>query len=176
MMRSTVPIVVVVVGVVAAVVYGVIGLGPIVVQPIVFNHELHLGEAGLQCLHCHTDAEDRVAAGLPGKAMCFECHDVDEIEEQIETDDVHPELIKLIGYADSDGDIPWQRVALTKPDVFFSHRRHVNAGGLDCLRCHPDQPKLRAPPRRADLVMTMDDCINCHSQSDTSTDCLACHR
>ncbi len=165
------------VGCVVVVVYGMITPVVIVDQPIAFNHALHLTDAGLECLDCHTDAKVRWHAGLPGKDMCFECHDPEDIAEQIEEDGrAHPELTKLISYADADGDLPWQRVAVTVPDVFFSHRRHVQAAGLDCLKCHPAQPELRAPPRTAELVMTMDDCIACHERSTVTTDCLACHR
>ena len=167
---------VIVLGGLVTVVYGMIEWGETVIQPIAFNHALHLDSAGLECADCHTDAATRVYAGLPGKVMCFECHDPDDIGEQAETEDVHPELAKLLPYADSDGDIPWRRIALTAPDVFFSHRRHVAAGELQCLRCHAGQQKLQAPPRTADLVMTMDDCLACHEQSQASLDCLACHR
>ncbi len=169
--------VVVVFGGLVAVVYGVVTRGPTVVQPIAFNHALHLTDAGLECLDCHTDAKVRRHAGLPRKDTCFECHDPEDVAEQIEEDGgVHSELVKLISFADSDEDLPWQRVAVAAPDVFFSHRRHVEAGGLDCLQCHPAQPKLRAPPRTAELVMTMDDCLACHQRSTVTTDCLACHR
>lgn len=173
-------VVVVVVGVfggLVVVVYGVVTRGPRAVQPIAFNHALHLTDAGLECLDCHTDAKVRRYAGLPGKDMCYECHDPEDVAEQIEEDGgVHSELVKLISFADADGDLPWQRVAVTAPDVFFSHRRHVKAGGLDCLKCHPAQPKLRAPPRTTELVMSMDDCLACHERSTVTTDCLACHR
>ncbi len=178
MMRLLRPVAVVIVfGGLVAVVYGVVTRAPTVVQPIAFNHALHLSDAGLECLDCHTDAKVRRYAGLPGKEMCFECHDPEDIAERVEEDgDVHPEVTKLISHADADEDLPWQRVALTAPDVFFSHRRHVRAGGLDCLQCHPAQPELRAPPRTAELVMTMDDCLACHKSSTVTTDCLACHR
>ncbi|MHC4088893.1 MAG: cytochrome c3 family protein, partial [Planctomycetota bacterium] len=157
-MRSILPLVIVLlIGVgLVAVVYGLAGRAPTVSQPIAFNHKLHVEEADLQCLDCHTDAETAVHAGLPGKAICLDCHDVDE---EIEDDS---ELVKLVPLAEADGDIPWVRVAVTKPDVFFSHRRHVGAGGIDCQRCHADQPKLTAPPSAVQEVLTMDDCIDCH--------------
>jgi len=171
-MRSILPVVVALVlaaGLVA-VVYGLARRSSRVTQPIAFNHQLHLDEAGLECLDCHSQAETRVHAGLPGKTMCFDCHDVDEEFEE------GSELAKLVAFDEGDADIPWVRVAVTKPDVFFSHRRHVAAGGIECLRCHPGQPELTAPPFRVDQVMAMDDCIACHQEHQASTDCLACHR
>lgn len=153
-----------------AIVYGISSRSDPVTQPIAFNHAVHVNEAGMECLGCHTNAETAVAAALPGKNICLDCHDIDE-EEQ-----THPEKDKLFAFDDVEHDIPWVRIAVTKPDVFFTHRRHVTAAKLDCLQCHPDQPALTAPPSAVGLVMTMDDCLACHEQSGASTDCLACHR
>lgn len=174
-MRVVVSIVaaLVVLGGVVAIVYGVVLRAVPVVQPIAFNHAVHIDGAGLQCTECHTDAETAVRAGLPGKAICFDCHDVEEIEDVV---DPNPEKTKLFAFQDSDQDIPWRRVAVTKPDVFFSHRRHVHSARMDCLQCHRDQPTLTSPPSTAQLVLTMDECIECHEENGASTDCLACHR
>lgn len=141
-----------------------------VTQPILFNHTVHLNEAGLQCQQCHTDAATDRFAGLPGKASCLDCHDIDE---EAGTD---PEKDKLFAYDETDDDIPWVRVAILRPDVFFSHRRHVTGGGLDCLECHRDQPQLTQPPPTTRLVMRMTDCIACHDSKGVTHDCLACHR
>jgi hypothetical protein len=169
-MRFILPVLVVVFVGLVAVVYAIAGRQPAVTQPVAFNHALHLEGAGLQCLDCHTDAPTSVHAGLPGKRMCLDCHDVDdEVEEG-------SELAKLVRFADSEENIPWVRVAVTGPDVFFSHRRHVTAGRIDCLRCHPDQATLTAPPPVVRLVMTMDDCLDCHQDTGAGTGCLACHR
>ena len=140
-------------------------------QPIAFNHSVHIHDAGAECLQCHTDAQTSVYAGLPGKDICLDCHDVDE-----EGDDGNPEKAKLFAFDESGEEIPWQRVALTKPDVFFSHRRHVTSGEIDCLRCHRGQPDLTAPPPHAELVMRMTACLACHEENAASTDCIVCHR
>lgn len=147
--------------------------GERVSQPIAFNHQLHLSSAGLTCLDCHTNAMTAVRAGLPGASICFDCHDIDEVEEAAEESTGYAALSK---FADSDQNIPWRRVALARPDVFFSHRRHTAAGGIDCLRCHVDQTTLTSPPARAELVMSMETCIACHQQKHVTADCLACHR
>ena len=153
-----------------AVVYGVVGRGAPVTQPISFNHAVHVGEASLACVDCHTDAGTCRDAGLPGKQVCLDCHDVDEEQG------AHPEKDKLFAYDKTDGDIPWVRVAMTRPDVYFSHQRHVGSGKLDCLVCHADQPTLDKPPPTARLVMSMADCIECHEENRATSDCLACHR
>lgn len=153
-----------------AVVHAVALRRPTVVQPVQFNHSVHVNEAGMQCINCHTDAETSVYAGLPRKEVCFDCHDIDEESE------THPEKDKLFAYAETDDDIPWTRVAVTRPDVFFSHRRHVRAANIDCLECHTDQATLTAPPTTTRLVFRMNGCLDCHRKCGAGTDCLNCHR
>ena len=70
--------VIVVVGFAAAI-YAYAWRAEPVVQPVAFNHALHLNEAETECLDCHTDAETGVYAGLPDRAICFDCHDADEV-------------------------------------------------------------------------------------------------
>ncbi len=162
-------ILIVVVGFVT-IVYGIAFRSERIVQPIAFNHVVHLDGAGMQCIECHMDAETGVSAGLPGKRICYDCHDIDDEAN------THPEKDKLFAFDEQDMDIPWQRVAITRPDVYFSHRRHVTSGKLECTECHRDQPTLLTPPSTARLVMPMDACIQCHKKSGVSSDCLACHR
>jgi len=153
-----------------AVVYGVVGRRPTVMQPIAFNHAVHVGEASLTCVDCHTDGGARRDAGLPGKQICLDCHDPDQEAGQ------HPQKDALFGFAQSDAEVRWIRVTVTRPDVFFSHRRHVAAAQMDCLDCHVDQASLTAPPTSARLVLKMTGCIECHERNAVSTDCLVCHR
>ncbi len=167
---GTMFLVVVVLGGGVALVYAFTGPAQAVVQPIAFNHTIHLNEASLTCTDCHTDAATSAFAGLPRKSVCLDCHDIDEEQGS------NPEKDKLFGFEDSDAQIPWKRVAITRPDVFFSHRRHVTAAKLDCLDCHQDQPTLSKPPHTARLVMAMTTCIECHEERGVTTDCLRCHR
>lgn len=160
----------VMVGALTALVFALAGRSEAVLQPIRFNHTVHIDSAGLECVDCHTDAQTSVFAGLPGKSICLDCHDVDD------ESGTHAEKDKLFAFDEVDHDIPWKRVAVTRPDVYFSHRRHVTAGKLDCLRCHPDQPSLDRPPPTRRIVMTMTECIDCHEENKVSSDCLACHR
>lgn len=171
-MRSIglVVVVLVIVAGAVAVVYGVATRRGTVVQPIAFNHAVHVQQASIQCIECHKNARTGASAGLPSRTACFDCHNIAEEEG------TNPEKAKLAAFQDGNADIPWIRIAVTKPDVFFSHRRHVVAAVLDCLECHPEQPMLSAPPANTQLVMTMTACIECHQRNGASTDCLACHR
>jgi len=153
-----------------AIVYGVVTRGPRVDQPIAFSHAVHIGEANVQCVDCHLNAESERSAGIPGKQICFDCHDIDEEEGS------NPEKDKLFAFDERDDEIPWQRVAITRPDVFFSHRRHVTSAKLDCLVCHKNQDTLTTPPKRSRHVMPMANCLACHAKNGMPEDCNACHR
>lgn len=142
----------------------------IVTQPIAFNHRLHAEKAMLDCTTlCHAGVKTEVFAGLPSKDVCFECHDPDEESDK-------PELTRLAEFVDLDQDIPWQRVAVTRPDVFFSHRRHVVSGGIACDRCHPGVAEASLPLSEVTLVLKMNQCLDCHEHDGADVDCLACHR
>lgn len=146
-------------------------------QPIAFNHRLHLERVqGISCPDCHQFVTTQTYAGLPSKFLCFGCHDPDADETDTEADAFKPQFATLMGFADTDGDIPWQRVTTIREDVFFSHRRHVIVGKLDCRECHPKMPDRTRPPTRGPMKMTMDECISCHEQNQASVDCIACHR
>ncbi len=160
-----------VVGAVVVVLVRASGGSVTVNQPIAFNHQLHATKADLDCTTlCHAAAPTEAYAGLPSKYVCYECHDPDE-----ETPD-KPELTRLAAYIDLDEDIPWQRVAVTEPDVYFSHRRHVTAGQIECARCHPGVVEATQPLSEVSLVLLMDECLDCHQENDADIDCLACHR
>ena len=146
-------------------------------QPIAFNHRLHLERAqGIGCADCHQFVNTQPYAGLPSKYICFDCHDPDPDEDQTEADARKPQFSDLMKYAKTEGDIPWHRVTMTRPDVFFSHRRHVTVAKLDCRQCHPDMPDRTSPPTRGPIQMSMDTCLHCHETSEASVDCLTCHR
>ncbi len=154
----------------AALGMGMVTRGERVDQPIVFNHVVHLEDAGLECLDCHLNAHTSTFAGIPSKTVCLDCHDSeDEAGEHVQKD-------KMFAYEDLDEDIPWKRVALTAPDIYFSHRRHVAVAKLECAECHPGQEALTAPPRTARLVMTMTECVACHAEHGMPEECLHCHR
>lgn len=143
-------------------------------QPIAFNHKLHLERVqGIACQDCHSFASSQYFAGIPSKHVCFGCHD--PTDEDPEADAGKPRFAELISFAASDGDIPWHRVTASRDDVFFSHRRHVTVAGIECRRCHPRMPDRTSPPTR-EIVMRMNTCLDCHRETNTSVDCIACHR
>ena len=87
-----------------------------------------------------------------------------------------PEKARLAEYVDLDEDILWQRVAVTAPDVYFSHRRHVTSGQIECGRCHQGIENADKPLSVVSQVLVMDQCLECHEHEGADVDCLACHR
>jgi hypothetical protein len=137
-------------------------------QPIPFNHQQMVG-AGIQCLYCHNGALRSPAAGIPSVQKCMGCHGV--IAPTV------PEVQELAGYWERQEPIPWARVYRVPRFVYFNHRVHVVAGGLNCERCHGDVGNM--VEIRAVVDMNMGWCLGCHSQQANAAqlkDCAVCHR
>ena len=85
-----------------------------------------------------------------------------------------PEVKKLIAYADSQREIPWERVygfpseALVK----FQHAPHIRAK-VACARCHGDM--TQATTAQPLVKHNMGTCLSCHRQNKATEDCAACH-
>src|SRR5262245_46919696 len=95
-------------------------------QPLPFSHRLH-AERGLRCAFCHRMSGAGEVAGIPKAADCMSCH------AGIGRESVA--LRALAEYAAAAEPIPWQRVYRLPSFVFFSHRKHADAGAR-CERCH----------------------------------------
>jgi hypothetical protein len=136
--------------------------------PIEFNHQVMV-QAGIPCLFCHTDATRSPAAGIPSVEKCMGCHD------SIATGS--PVIQTVADYWRRSEPIPWPRVNQLPRFVYFSHRVHVVAGGLNCERCHGDVGQMaEAQPV---VKMNMGWCLDCHSQQpnrDQLRDCIVCHQ
>ena len=159
------------IGFVLAVVVVSLGLKPWerrVYQPIAYNHRVHVENVGLSCTGCHEFAEQREAAGIPNQEFCMNCH-----EEKISD---NPETDKIRQYAKKGEAIPWRRITYIPKHVYFSHRRHVAFGKIDCTTCHGKMGERESPPTRPLIPIRMETCISCHQQRGVNTDCLTCHR
>lgn len=138
---------------------------PAPVQPIAFNHEIHL-QKGLQCVSCHVGVTQGPDAGIPSASFCMACHQVIATK--------NPEIQKLAAYAAKGQDVPWQRVNWFYPGahVRFWHSPHIRAG-VACDQCHGDVSKQTVAVRSKDLTMSF--CLNCHRAKAVSVDCTTCH-
>lgn len=136
--------------------------------PIEFNHQVMV-QVGITCLFCHTDATRSPAAGMPSVEKCMGCHSV--IATQA------PAIQQVAGYWQRGEPIPWPRVNQLPRFVYFSHRVHVVAAGLNCERCHGDVGQMAEaqPVARMDMGW----CLGCHNRQpnkDQLRDCIVCHQ
>jgi hypothetical protein len=142
-----------------------LGLQSTPVQPIAFNHRIHI-QKGLQCTTCHTGVTQGPDAGIPSTNFCMVCHQVIAAQK--------PEIKKLAAYAAKGQDIPWQRVYWFYPSthVRFWHSPHIRAG-LGCEQCHGNLAQQTVAVRSKDLTMNF--CLNCHVAKRVSVECITCH-
>jgi len=136
-------------------------------QPIAFNHAKHVG-SGIACTDCHTGAQSSAHATLPDLDTCMTCH-----SEPLGSS---AEEAKLRRVAAEGGSLRWSQLLRLPPDIYFSHRRHVQIAGLDCAACHGRMEEAAAPPTRPFWTASMQQCLACHQRSGAGTGCNDCHR
>lgn len=141
---------------------------PEVIQPIAFNHSLHLDEVGLECIDCHLYATSGERTVIPNVQTCADCH----VEAMTDS----AEEARLVEYINSGEPIPWKQVYWVPEHVYFSHRRHTTAAEIDCETCHGPVSGRTEPLTRRLEPITMDGCMDCHDRSGVSNDCILCHR
>jgi len=135
-------------------------------QPIAFNHKIH-AENDLECLDCHPYYEEHAASGKPSIEICSGCHEEPLGESKEEK--------KVIEHVESGKEIAWQRLYRVPEDVYFSHRRHVAIGKLECSTCHGIIGQSTKPPSKP-VKISMKKCMKCHEEKEVNNDCIACHR
>ena len=143
-----------------------LGAGPPITQPVAFNHQIHM-ENGLECGECHAYFTTQTFSGLPGIQTCLDCH------EDALTDS--PEEEKIRQAAAAGEELVWNQIYTVPDHVYYSHRRHVVAGGMECAECHGPIAETTSPPERPLNRITMDFCMDCHRRTGMSLDCIACH-
>ena len=136
-------------------------------QPIAFNHAKHVS-SGIACADCHAGVQSSAHATLPDLDTCMTCHS--------EAVGSSAEEAKLRRIAAEGGSLRWSQLLRLPPDIYFSHRRHVQIARLDCAPCHGRVGEATAPPNRAFWTAKMDQCLDCHRRSGAGIGCNDCHR
>ncbi len=136
-------------------------------QPLVYNHKKHI-DNGINCTDCHVGAQNQVKATLPDISICMQCHESPLTQS--------PEEAKIRAAAAAGKGLPWVQITRVPPHVYFSHRRHVEAGKVECTVCHGPMPKATVPIKAKFRPLDMKDCLGCHAQRGVKTDCNDCHR
>ncbi|HLC27071.1 MAG TPA: cytochrome c3 family protein [bacterium] len=138
-------------------------------QPIQFNHNLHVEKNGLSCDTCHQYYAEYQPAGIPKIEVCATCH--------VAPMGQSPEEAKVRSYVEKGKEIPWVKIHNVPDHVYFSHRRHVTLGKVDCQICHGKVKERKTPFEKPVVnIISMDFCINCHKQRKVTNDCAACHK
>jgi hypothetical protein len=132
------------------------------VQPIPFNHKLHMQTAKMTCNDCHEPRGDGSTVALPQAPKCMSCH------TSIATD--KPEIKRLAEAAKNEDPILWVRVYRVPSFVTFSHKTHA---GNTCEECHGPVAERTAIAQEKDT--NMGSCIACHQTKGARTTCDTCH-
>jgi len=154
---------------VLVIVWAVFGSHSNIIQPIEYNHKIHIETVELICSDCHITVETMPTATIPNIELCEGCHYDEPMTES-------PEEAKLIKYIEESKQIPWQRIYSVPDHVYFSHKRHVVIGELACYECHGHVEESSKPSPYPIWLPSMDNCIDCHKQLKVTSDCLSCHR
>ena len=172
---------------------GAIGLGRMKnyqpEQPIYYSHTVHAGTNQINCLYCHSGAQDSKFSNIPSVNVCMNCHmAVKEYagEKLVREDGTSvngtAEIQKLYKYAgwnpetnqynpDNNGDgvpdgahpIEWVKIHNLPDHVYFNHSQHVKVGKQQCQTCHGNIQEMGEVKQFAELSMGW--CINCHRES-----------
>lgn len=141
-----------------------------VVQPIAFNHKVHVKGEEMECTDCH-HGNKRASSGLGDIRACYECHNEPQGNPPSAAER------QVMKYGEAGRQIPWVTVNTNPGHVYFSHRAHVVFGKMKCEDCHGDigsrtEPVAFPNPR----LHSMERCIECHRERKASLQCFTCHK
>lgn len=129
----------------------VTGRGSTAIQPIPFDHRIHVAGLRIDCRYCHATADRGATAGLPPTAVCQPCHNDVWLSG--------PQFAPVRRSLATGRPIPWQRVNRVPDFVYFNHAVHA-VGGIACESCHGRVDRM-AQVRQAE-PLTMGWCLDCH--------------
>jgi len=128
-------------------------------QPIKFSHKVHAGDNNIDCLYCHSNADEGKSASIPSAGLCMNCH----MMVRNGTNSGQFEIAKVVDHFENNKDIEWVRIHNLPDHVFFNHSQHVKVGGLDCTECHGQVNEMHILKQQNDLSMGW--CLDCHTKT-----------
>lgn len=141
-------------------------------QPIFFRHDLHAGQAKIDCQYCHSSVSVSSEPGIPSMQTCMGCH---AMLVPGTTDENRAEIQKVKDAWSAGTPIEWVRIHSVARHVSFPHMRHIKAlGDNGCATCHGNVARM-AQVYKVNNVNNMGWCINCHLERNVTRDCTACH-
>jgi hypothetical protein len=120
-------------------------------QPLEFDHRHHVGDAGIDCLYCHSSVDRAPSAGYPSTETCLNCHN-----------QVWNRSPLLDGVRQSyfeNRSLEWKRVHDLPDHVYFDHSIHLRKG-VGCVTCHGRVDQMPEIMRKVPLTMGF--CLECH--------------
>lgn len=120
-------------------------------QPVMFSHQHHAGDLGLDCRYCHISVEDSSYATLPATEVCMTCH------SQIWTES--PMLAPVRQSFTTNTPLAWNKVNTLPDYVYFDHSIHVQKG-VGCATCHGQVDEQPLAFKAQSLQMSW--CLDCH--------------
>ena len=54
-----------------------------ILQPLSYNHNVHVEGEELECIECHESVEEAAFATIPDLNLCLDCHDTEPMSESI---------------------------------------------------------------------------------------------
>ena len=121
------------------------------VQPVPFDHSLHVGQLGMDCRYCHASVEKSGTSSVPAAQTCMNCHSVIKSTSP---------LLEVVRESYRTGDpVPWVKIHQTPDYVYFNHSVHVNRG-VSCVECHGKVNEMTAVYHAKPHSMSW--CLDCH--------------
>lgn len=121
------------------------------VQPVAFDHSLHVTQLGMDCRYCHTYVDRSEHSNVPAASVCMNCHN------QVQANS--PKLAPIRASYDSGEPVPWVKIHNTPDYVYFNHAAHVNRG-VSCVECHGQINDMEVVYHAKPLSMAF--CLECH--------------
>lgn len=135
--------------------YTRVGYAPI--QPVNFDHSLHVSQLGMDCRYCHTAVEISSASTVPNTQICMNCH------RQVKSNS--PKLAPIRESWNTGEPVEWVKVHVAPDYVYFNHAVHVNRG-ISCVSCHGQINQMQVVSQTQ--PMSMGWCLDCHRHPEKS--------
>ncbi len=134
--------------------YTRVGYQPI--QPVAFDHSLHVNQLGMDCRYCHQSVEVSAHSSVPSTQTCMTCH------TQVKKESPKLEIVRQSW--ETGQSIPWVKIHKAPDYVYFNHAIHVNSG-VSCYSCHGQINQMAVVWH--DQPQSMGWCLECHRQPET---------
>ncbi len=129
--------------------YTRVGYEPI--QPVPFQHSVHVEQLGMDCRYCHSFVDQAAHSNLPNTQTCMACH------TQVQKE--NPKLEPVRASWKTGQPIEWVQIHRSPDYVYYNHAAHVNRG-ISCHSCHGNVNQMEVVQHAKPHSMAW--CLDCH--------------